>query len=129
MTLADDVLLLPYQATVHLQDAKLLVPDIAGLEQWPTTGGAYYSWSLQMTARRIVGWGLCDQPLPPLFVSCGNSPRIAPTLLSDSFLLYSSAAGVPHYTEEYLREVYKRHRGEVTREIPAFAPIVSPDPF
>lgn len=127
MTLADDVLLLPQAAVGRLQEAKLLVPEESQLAQWPTHGGAYYPWALQMLGLRAVGWGLTDQAMPPLFVSSGKE-RLAPMLLSDRFALYSSVRDVPHYSEEYLREAYKKARGESTMTLPTFKPIVSRDP-
>lgn len=105
-------LFLSASAAATLYQQNLLVPDDCG--QWPIPFGPFISWAVQMYGYYMVGWGHMDKQLPPLFVSHTDRSRFlpAPHILSAKFGLYYSLRHVPGYSEEDLREMFKKMRGE-----------------
>ncbi len=105
-----------------LYQQNLLTPP--GCERWEGTFGAYLSWMCAMTGFFMVSWGSTDKILPPFYVSTGfNLP--SPTVLAQRFLVFSSVGDVLGYGESDLRELFKRQRGEPSREVPPFSPVVT----
>lgn len=127
-TLHDAALWLSGGLVASLYRYGLLTPD--GCASWPLTYGAYVSWVSQMLGFYQVGWGHMDKRLPPLFVNHTGRSRHQPEphILSDSFLLYYSVRHCVAYSEEELREAYKRARGEEAGEVTPLRPHVSPGP-
>lgn len=105
-----------------LYQQNLLTPE--GCERWEGTFGAYLSWMCAMTGYYMVSWGSTDKTLPPFYISTGyNLP--SPTVLAQRFLVFSSVGDVLGYGESDLRELFKRQRGEPSREVPPFSPTVT----
>jgi hypothetical protein len=125
-TLVSPVLFLSREAARTLFYRNLLFPDHC--EQWPLSYGVFVSWAVQMGGLYQVGWGHTDKQMPPLFVYCQEQVRCqpAPHILSNAFMLYYSVRQVPGYSEEQLRETYKRIRGEPSQPIEPVRPVVSP---
>jgi hypothetical protein len=122
----DAVLFLSAPMAAALYQRNLLVPD--GCAQWPLPYGPFISWATQMLGHYMVGWGHVDKQMPPLFVSHTGRGRFlpAPHILSPQFLLYHSLRHVPGYSEEDLREAFKKVRGEDARAITQLKPAVFP---
>lgn len=112
----------------QLFSRNLLPPN--DCEQWPLPYGPFISWAAQMLGFYQVGWGHMDKRIPPLFVNhTGRSRHMPePHVLHPQFALYYSARRCAGYSEEDLREAYKRQRGEPARSIEPFRPVVSPKP-
>jgi len=113
-------------AAMTLYQRNLLAPDRC--EQWPLPHGVYLSWVTQMLGLYQVGWGHSDKPLPPLYVHEHARARCqpGPQILSPAFSLFYSARQVTGYSEEELREAFKRHRGEPAKTREPMRPVVSP---
>jgi len=107
----------------------LFTPE--GCENWPLPYGPYISWTAQMLGFYQVGWGHMDKRLPPLYVNHTGRARHQPEphILSAQFLVYYSARHCVSYTEENLREAYKRMRGEPAKTVDPWKPSVSPKPL
>lgn len=108
---------------------NLLLPP--NVEQWPLPYGPYISWLTQMYGLYQVAWGSMDLQMPPLYVNHTRHSRFqpAPHILNPQFKLYYSARNVMGYTEERLRESYKRMRGEQAKPFEPLRPTVSPQPI
>jgi len=111
-----------------LFDKNLLVPD--GADQWPLPYGPFISWAAQMLGYFQVGWGEMDQQMPPFYVNHTKHSRFqpAPHILNTQFKLYFSVRHVPGYSEERLRESFKRMRGEEAKVFDPVKPTVAPQP-
>jgi hypothetical protein len=135
-------LFLPGRETVHeaalfmsggliktLFDKNLLVPE--GAEQWPLPYGPFISWAAQMHGFYQVGWGHMDQPMPPLYINHTKHSRYqpAPHILNTQFRLYYSVRHVAGYSEERLRESFKKMRGEPAKDFDPVRPTVAPKPI
>jgi hypothetical protein len=120
------VVFLSATVAAELHKRALLIP--AGCEQWPIPYGPYISWAVQMLDHYMVGWGHMDKQMPPLFVAHTKRARFlpAPHILSSKFLLYYSLRNVPGYSEEELREAFKRMRGEAAKTVEPYRPVVFP---
>jgi hypothetical protein len=120
--LCDAFLALSARFVGALYQKNLLTPDAC--ERWDGTFGSYLSWLCTMTGFFMVSWGSADKSLPPFHVSHGgNQP--SPTVLAQRFLVFSSVRDVLGYGESDLRELFKRQRGEPSREVPPFSPVVT----
>lgn len=106
----------------------LLPPQV---EQWPLPYGPYISWLAQMSGLYQVAWGSMDLQMPPLYVNHVKHSRYqpAPHILNTQFKLYYSVRNVMGYSEERLRESYKRMRGEPAKSFEPLRPTVSPQPI
>jgi len=126
-TLMDPAIFLSAEAAMTLYQRNLLVPDKC--DQWPLGHGVYMSWVSQMLGLYQVGWGHTDKPMPPLYVHEHGNIRCqpGPHILSPSFMLYYSARHATGYSEEDLREAFKRTRGEQAKETMPMRPVVSPE--
>lgn len=111
-----------------LFDVNLLVPE--GVEQWPLPYGPFISWAAQMYGFYQVGWGHMDQSMPPLYINHTKHSRYqpAPHILNTQFKLYYSVRHVACYSEERLREAFKKMRGEVAKDYDPVRPTVAPQP-
>ncbi|MHC4371711.1 MAG: hypothetical protein ACYSW8_29195 [Planctomycetota bacterium] len=119
-------LFLSAAAASQLYQQNLLVPE--GCGQWPIPYGPFISWAVQMHGQYMIGWGHMDKQMPPLFVGHSGRARFlpAPYILSTKFGLYYSLRSVISYSEEDLREAFKRMRGEVAKPITPYQPMVFP---
>lgn len=127
-TVHEAVLYLSGPLVQTLFENNLLVPE--GVEQWPLPYGPFISWASQMLGFYQVGWGHMDQHMPPLYVNHSKHSRFqpAPHILNTQFKLYYSVRNVPSYSEERLRESFKRMRGEEAKEFDPIKPTVAPQP-
>jgi len=124
-TVATEFTVLSGALAAALFQCNLLIPP--GCEKWPLPYGPFISWAAQMLGHFQVSWGHQDKQMPPLY--CGhpgrNAFQPAPHILATRFLLYSSVRHAMNYSEEDLREIYKRLRGEPARVVQPLRPIVS----
>lgn len=99
-----------------------------GVDQWPLPYGPYISWIAQMLGYFQVAWGAMDDPMFPLFVCPPAKSRmqLAPHVLSSQFRVYFSAQHVLGYSEEHVREMFKKVRGEPVSPREPMRPSVSP---
>lgn len=127
-TVHESVLFLSGELANALFTKNMLNPD--GADQWPMPYGPFISWSAQMLGFYQVGWGHMDRPIPPLYANHTRHHRNqpAPHILNTGFKLYYSVQHVPAYSEERLRETFKRLRGEDAKEYEPIRPTVSPQP-
>lgn len=121
IALADAFLVLHPQFVGVLYQKNLLLP--AGADRWCTSYGAYISWVAQMLNFYVVAWGYTNKTLPPLFVWPADTTVPAPQIIADRFMIFSPVGSVSGYSESDIRELFKRQRGEPSREIPPFKPV------
>lgn len=127
-TIHEAVLYLSGNLVQTLFKRNLLVPD--GADQWPLPYGPFISWAAQMLGFYQVGWGHMDQQMPPLYVNHTKHSRYqpAPHILHTQFKLYYSVRHVAGYSEERLRESFKRMRGEPAKDYDPVRPTLAPQP-
>lgn len=125
-----------HEAAVYISGAlakemykqNLLPPE--GVEQWPLPFGPFISWVSQMLNFYQVAWGAMDVPMPPLYVNHPGqqSARFQPPphILNTSFKLYFSVRHVLSHSEERIREVFKKMRGDEAKDFEPIRPSVSP---
>lgn len=124
VSLCDDFLVLAGRFAVQLFKRELLVPD--NCADWPATYGAYLSWLCHIVGLYVVSWGFETKPLPPLYISHATGTNLpAPHLFAQRMLAFAPIDGVMGYSEGDLRELYKQHRGERSRDIPKLQPVVT----
>jgi len=128
-TVHESVLYLSGPLVQTLFEKNLLVPE--GVEQGPLPYGPIISWAAQMLGFFQVGWGHMDQQMPPLYVNHSKHARFqpAPHILNTQFKLYYSVRNVPSYSEERLRESFKKMRGEDAKDFDPVKPTVAPQPM
>jgi hypothetical protein len=127
-TLLDHVLWLSHHFVADLFSRGLFRPDMVLPSNVPY--GTLLSWLAQILGYYQLVWGTADVSMPPLFVDDGRQHRQqpAPHILSSQFKLYRSVRRVSGYTEEYLREAYKRQRGEPAKDVTPVRPVLYPRP-
>ncbi len=125
-TLADGFYWLSSQAAANLFQANALA--VPQPERWCIPFGAYLSWAAQMLGMYQVTWGQSDKQLPPFYIRRVTVGPLYPPphILSAQFWLYRPARHAENYSEEALREIYKRVRGERYRPVPPLTPVVTP---
>jgi hypothetical protein len=127
-TLHEAVLYLSGALAQTLFENNLLVLD--GVEHWPLPYGPFISWAAQMLGFYQVGWGSMDQQILPLYVNHSKHARCqpAPHILNTKFVLYYSVRNVVGFTEERIRETFKKLRGETGKDFEPIRPSLSPKP-
>lgn len=126
LSLSDAAIFLAAPVVLAMYHQGLLVPTTC--VRWPLSVGVYLSWVVQMLGYYLVGWGHMDKPMPPLYVNHSGRSRFlpAPHILSPRFALYYSVRHVLGYSEEELRNAFKRVRGEPSELSEPFRPVVIP---
>ncbi len=124
ISLCDDFLVLSNGFISQLQQRELLVPD--NCADWPATYGDYVSWLGHIIGLYVVSWGFETKPLPPLYISHTTGTNLpAPHLFSQRMVAFAPIDGVMGYSEGDLRELFKQHRGERSRDIQKLQPVVT----
>lgn len=109
----------------RMYQASLLTLD--GVAKWPLPYGPFISWTAQMLGFYQVAWGSMDRNMPPLYVNSTTGQRHpAPHILSPQFKLYYPSRHAAGYSEEHLRDAFKKMRGETAKQHEPIRPKVSP---
>jgi hypothetical protein len=105
-------------AALNLYTKNLLVPR--GCDKWTLWPDIYLSWIVALTNGYVMRWGHMDQPRAPLYLNHMNHMRHAPDprILHEDFLVYHTLKGVHSYSEEELREIYKKVRAGLLGDKP-----------
>jgi len=123
--LHDGMLAMSSELAMALFNSNLLQREDLG--NWTLSYGAFVSWVSQMLGFYRVAWGRVNQQMPPLYVQDSKTGCLpAPHILSERFMFYHSLREVSAYSEEHIREVFKRQRGEPAKQPDPIRPLVSP---
>jgi hypothetical protein len=93
-----------------LHARNLLVPP--GCESWQSWPDVYISWVVHLLGGYQVCWGAMDAPRAPFYANHINAMASAPRpqILHPDFKLYHTIKGVAHFSEQQIRDHYRRVR-------------------